>query len=100
MSEQENFQGISQETCDKLNRQFENLISCSKKYDEFIEQTMRHYMLTVLNSMMDKLEYYTKKMIKATFVTRWYWKRKIDKQLKKMDETSDAFKRLDEERKS
>lgn len=100
MSEQNKIKGISQETCDKLNKQFENLILYSEKQGNLIEQTIKHIQLTVFNSMMDKLEHYSDKMIKSTFITRWYWKRKFDEHLKKIAETTDLFKKLDEEKRT
>lgn len=89
-----------QKTCDALAEQFKQIAEQTKQVDCFVEKTIRNFELTVFNSMMDKLEHYTQKMIKATFITRWYWRRKIDKHLNKMDEMADLFEQLEEARKT
>ena len=79
------FETISKDTA-------QNLIDAFQKWneslDEFENVWERHYGVLVNEIKLkcsEKLMFYTNKYAQATFLTRWYWKRKMEKFVKGID---------------
>ena len=76
---------ITEDTAQDLIDAFQK---CNESLDEFENVWQRNYGVLVDEIKLkcaEKLMFYTDKYAQATFVTRWYWKRKMEKFVKGID---------------
>lgn len=69
------FEQLANNWCDSL-------VECAKASEQ-VTQAFRNYSNTILHNLVltliHKIEYTCQKYAKASFLTRWYWKRRINK---------------------
>lgn len=79
------FDKISEDTAQGLLDAFQKM---NESLDEFENVWQRNYGVLVDEIKLkcaEKLMFYTDKYAQATFITRWYWKRKMEKFIKGID---------------
>lgn len=90
--------GISEETAAKLSKQFiDALKDREESFKEFSKLANSCLISTVEESFIRESSRYTTvvgKLVKASFLTRWFYKRKADKLWKKVSGLSELLKEL------
>lgn len=79
------FDTISEDTAQGLLDAFQKM---NESLDEFGNVWLRNYGVLVDEIKLkcaEKLMFYTDKYAQATFLTRWYWKRKMEKFINGID---------------
>lgn len=83
--DEKDFNAISEDTAQGLLDAFQKW---NESLGEFENVWKRHYGMLVDEIKLkcaEKLMFYTDKYAQATFLTRWYWKRKMEKFIKGID---------------
>ena len=78
---------ITEETARKLEE-------CSRAANEFcekFEELCKNATKSLVNVCIERMFYYAEKCTNATFITRWYWKRRLVNLVKAIREIEDQF---------
>ena len=81
---------ITEETADALIKVFEALRETSSL--EYIQQMRQRLEKAATNLVAKRLAYHEMRYIKAPWITRWYWKRKVADSEKAMRELAEIIR--------
>lgn len=79
------FDTISEDTAQGLLDAFNGMNDALKGFEDTWQRNYGVLVNEIKVKFAEKLIFYTNKYAQATFLTRWYWKRKIKKFIKGID---------------
>ena len=84
---------ISEEMANQLIKAFEDCNKATAELHEKVEEFIVSACQAAAVEMVGRVVKYAEKCVKATFLTRWYWKKKFDKACSDMVDTCDFIKK-------
>lgn len=79
------FNMISENMAQELSKVFQEMNESFKEFEGVYERSFGVILSEVKLKCAEKLVFYACKYAQATFLTRWYWKRKMEKFVKGID---------------
>ena len=82
---------ISEETAQSLIEGFRSIGDATKEMCEAVESLTRAMVENVVCSQIDKCIKYAKRYVNGTFILRWLWKRKLEKEFDRLTRLIDEY---------
>ena len=76
---------ISEDTASQLMKSFEVATEAMKEFDSQMKQATNSAYKLALSIAASRAANYLEKVLKSTWITRWYWKRKYHKAMDALD---------------
>lgn len=76
---------ISEDTANQLMKAFEVATEAMKEFDSQMKQATNSAYKLALSIAASRAANYLEKVLKSTWITRWYWKRKYHKAMDALD---------------
>lgn len=89
--EVEEFKKMSEETAQELAEVFEELNKSAQAYCDKFAVLCKNATKSLIMSATGRMLHYAEKYTNATFITRWYWRRRLVNLVKAIREIEDQF---------
>lgn len=88
---------MTEETANEMIKAFEDMNRASMEFSSLFPTMMHNYAANLVLVASKKQLYYTERYVKAWPVTRWWWKRKLDKANMSVEKAKECYDKMKSE---